>query len=67
MIEGFKDLLGLLEIQGAIDATQINRQKPKFDALVAYYYSLYIYIYIYIIYFFRQLLIIGKCSLKAYS
>ncbi len=39
MIEGFKDLLGLLEIQGAIDATQIDIQKPKFDVLIAYYYS----------------------------
>lgn len=38
MMEGFKDLLGLLRIQVTIDATHIHVQKPKSNVFVAGYY-----------------------------
>jgi hypothetical protein len=38
MMEGFKDLLGLLRIQRTIDAIHIHVQKPKSNVFVAGYY-----------------------------
>jgi hypothetical protein len=39
VMEGFKDLLGLLGIQGAIDVAQIHIRKPRVQAYVEEYYS----------------------------
>jgi uncharacterized 2Fe-2S/4Fe-4S cluster protein (DUF4445 family) len=37
-MEGFRKILGLLAIQGAIDVVQIQIEKPKLQAFVIDYY-----------------------------
>jgi len=36
-MEGFKEMLGLLAIQGAIDVVEIHIEKPKLQAFVDCY------------------------------
>jgi hypothetical protein len=38
-MDGFKELLGLLSIQGAIDVAQIHMQESKVQASTTKYYS----------------------------
>jgi hypothetical protein len=38
-MEGFKDILGLLGIQSAIDVAQIHIQEPIVQAFAEQYYS----------------------------
>jgi hypothetical protein len=37
-MEGFKEMLGLLAIQGAIDVVEIHIKKPKLQAFANYYF-----------------------------